>query len=720
MACAACAAGVEEIASRQQGVQSANVNFATQSIQLQFQPEVLPLEHLRQAIRAGGYDLILETSQANADALQADYQRNYYAALKRQTLRAAILTLPVFVLGMFFMHRPYANVIMMLLSAPVVFIFGGRFFIGAWRQLHIRRANMDTLVALSTGIAWTFSAFNTVFPHYFHRMGLHGHVYFEAAAVVVTFILLGKLLEERAKSNTSAALKKLIGLQPATVTVVRNGAEQVIGIEQVNTGDMIAVRPGERLAVDGIVLSGRSFVDESMISGEPVPVEKTAGAGVFSGTLNQQGSFTMMAQKTGSATLLAQIIQRVRAAQGSKAPVQKTVDKIAAIFVPVVMVIALLTFGIWMTFGGENAFAHALLSGITVLVIACPCALGLATPTAVMTGIGKGAQQGILIKDAESLELGHRVNTVVLDKTGTLTEGRPTVTECLWITPQTPDLQAILLSIEKQSEHPLAQAIVHFLTNNGVKNMDVTDFTNIPGKGVQAQWNGEMYFAGNLNWLKEQGIAAPDTTALLDAAATVTAFARTGQILALLSIADPVKSTSPEAVQTLQAAGMEVWMVTGDQARTAESVARQTGIKHIKSGMLPQDKADFVEQLRAEGKVVAMIGDGINDAQALALADVSIAMGKGTDIAMDVAKITLVSGDLRLVSKALQLSKRTVRTIHQNLFWAFIYNVIGIPMAAGALYPVNGFLLDPMIAGAAMALSSVSVVSNSLRIMRFK
>lgn len=718
MACAACAIGVEEIAAQQPGVRKASVNFATQTLQLEFQPEVLPLEQLQSAVRAGGYDLILESSREKANAKQEDYQRQQFATLKKHTLRAAILTLPVFVIGMFFMDMPYANWIMMVLSAPVVFGYGGRFFTGAWKQLHIRKANMDTLVALSTGIAYIFSVFNTFFPHYFHQLGIHGHVYFEAAAVVVTFILLGKLLEERAKSNTSSALKKLIGLQPKTVVVFRNSEEITIGIEAVKTGDIVLVRPGERIAVDGILVSGTSFVDESAISGEPIPVEKIQGAKLFSGTINQKGSFRMMAEKVGSSTLLAQIIQRVQEAQGSKAPVQKNVDKIAGIFVPVVIGISILTFITWMLFGGDNAFSHALLASITVLVIACPCALGLATPTAIMVGIGKGAQNGILIKDAESLEMGCKVDTIVLDKTGTLTEGKPQVTDFQWLVPETTALNSILLTLEKQSEHPLALAIVDFLKDKTTESVFHSDFESLTGMGVSADFDGVKYLAGSPTLFEKTGLSTANTplNAWQKEAKTVLFFATEKELLAIIAISDPLKPTSAAAIQELQASGATVYMLTGDNQHTAAAVAQKTGIQHFQAEMLPQDKADFIQKLQSEGKTVAMIGDGINDSQALALADVSIAMGKGSDIAMDVAKITLISGDLRLVTKALKLSKMTVQTIRQNLFWAFIYNIIGIPLAAGVLYPVNGFLLNPMIAGAAMALSSVSVVSNSLRL----
>lgn len=495
-------------------------------------------------------------------------------------------------------------------------------------------------------------------------------------------------------------------------------------IAAVQIGDNILVRPGDKIPVDGVVYDGTSFVDESMISGEPVAVEKKAGEKVFAGTLNQKGSFRFMAEKVGSDTMLAQIIQLVQDAQGSKAPVQKLVDKIAGIFVPIVMLIALISLVSWLAFGGQHALTQGLLAMVTVLVIACPCALGLATPTAIMVGIGKGAENGILIKDAEGLELGHKVNAIVLDKTGTITQGKPIVTDLLWATSVPVDksrLRALFLAVEQQSEHPLADAIVAYLKPNNGAQVKMTSFNSLTGRGVEATFDGQVYFAGSHKLIKEKQITIPEDlkariAAFLKQAKTVIYFADQMQVLAIAAITDPIKTGSAAAVSQLKKQGIEVYMLTGDNAQTAAAIAKEAGIDHFQADTMPTDKADFVKKLQAQGKIVAMIGDGINDSQALAQADISIAMGKGSDIAMDVAKITLVSSDLRQVPKALRLSKLTVRTIRQNLFWAFIYNLIGIPIAAGILYPINGFLLNPMIAGAAMALSSVSVVSNSLRL----
>jgi Cu2+-exporting ATPase len=609
------------------------------------------------------------------------------------------------------------------LFASGCFFFRSQFFINAWKQARHKKANMDTLVALSTGIAFLFSAFNTFFPEFWHARGLHAHVYYEAAAVVIAFISLGKLLEEKAKSNTSSAIKKLMGLQPKTVKILADGAEQEIQIAQVKVGHRIIVRPGEKIPVDGVVVTGSSYVDESMISGEPVPVEKESGAKVFAGTVNQKGSFQFDAEKVGGDTLLAQIIKMVQQAQGSKAPVQKLVDKIAGIFVPVVIDIAALTFVAWLIAGGDNAFTHGLLTSVTVLVIACPCALGLATPTAIMVGVGKGAENNILIKDAESLELAHKVNAIILDKTGTITEGKPVVTDFIWKVQDEALMtyKQILYTLESQSEHPLAEAVVSRLHSEDVKRITLESFESVTARGVKGKLHGKTYFIGNKKFIDEAGAHADEevqtiASRLQAEAKTVVYFSSEERVLAVIAIADKIKATSQAAIRSLQARGIEVYMLTGDNEQTAKAVATQLGLQHYKADVLPSDKAEFIKKLQQQGKVVAMVGDGINDSHALAQADVSIAMGKGSDIAMDVAKMTLITSDLQSVPKALNLSTKTVMGIRQNLFWAFVYNIIGIPIAAGVLYPLNGFLLDPMIAGAAMALSSVSVVGNSLRL----
>jgi Cu2+-exporting ATPase len=717
MSCASCASSVQTMLNAQSGVLSAVVNYASASVMVEYIPGIISLSEMKKIIQSIGYDLMIEEKQTEGNTLE-DIRAKNFKALKSKTIGAVLLAFPVMVIGMFFMEMPYANIIMWVLSTPVVIWYGKDFFINAWKQAKHKSANMDTLVALSTGVAYLFSVFNTVYPQFWMDRGLHAHVYFEAAAVIIAFILIGKLLEEKAKGNTSSAIKKLIGLQPKTVTLIQGDQQVQISIEEVKKGDFILVKPGEKIAVDGIVSAGNSYVDESMLSGEPLPVLKNEGVSVFAGTINQKGSFQFKAEKVGSETMLSQIIKMVEEAQGSKAPVQKLVDKIAAIFVPVVLAIAILTLAIWIIFGGENGLSQGLLSMVTVLVIACPCALGLATPTAIMVGVGKGAEQGILIKDAESLELAKKINVIVLDKTGTITEGKPVVTDIFW-SDEKDEFKNALVNLERQSEHPLAEAIVNHFKE--VPQLAVSRFESITGKGARAEVNGQLFFAGTKSLLHENKISIDATLQknadeLSEEAKTVIWFADSKNALALVAIADKIKETSVEAIQKMKALGIEVYMLTGDNESTAKAIASKTGIAHYKSGVLPHEKANFIKELKSKGKIVAMVGDGINDSTALAEADVSIAMGKGSDIAMDVAKMTIISSDLNKIPAAIKLSKQTVQAIRQNLFWAFIYNIIGIPLGAGVLYPINGFLLNPMIAGAAMALSSVSVVSNSLRL----
>ncbi|WP_036385853.1 cation-translocating P-type ATPase [Muricauda sp. MAR_2010_75] len=725
MTCAACASSVESMLGHTEGVYNASVNFANSTVLVEYD-SAMDLSDLQNAVRQIGYDIIVDAEDPTE--VQEELSKKHYVSIKKRTLWSAILTLPIFLLGMFFMDWVLGRWISLVLAVPILFWFGRSFFINALKQARFGKANMDTLVALSTGIAFLFSAFNTFFPEFWLSKGMEPHVYYEAATVIITFISLGKLLEEKAKSNTSSAIKKLIGLQPKTLKVIANGEEREIPISSVKVGQTILVRPGEKIPVDGTVSKGSSYVDESMITGEPVPVEKTKDEKVFAGTVNQKGSFQFVADRVGGETLLSQIIKMVQEAQGSKAPVQKLVDRIAGIFVPVVMTISLVTFITWMFLGGEDAFTHALLTAVAVLVIACPCALGLATPTAIMVGIGKGADHNILIKDAESLELGYKVNAIVLDKTGTITEGKPVVTDMVFADHVTDHraLEQILYAMEGQSEHPLAEAVVSFLKNRKVNPVEILNFNSITGKGVRAEaLDGTQYLVGNHKLMVEKGIAMDDNLGhmvegLEQEAKTVIYFGGGGKVKAILTIMDSIKESSKEAIREMQGNGMEVYMMTGDNKMTAEAVSQQVGIKSYEAEVLPSEKADFVKRLQESGKVVAMVGDGINDSQALAQADVSIAMGKGSDIAMDVAKMTLITSDLNAIPKALKLSHKTVIGIRQNLFWAFIYNIIGIPIAAGLLYPINGFLLDPMIAGAAMAFSSVSVVLNSLRLKTIK
>ncbi|WP_222166153.1 heavy metal translocating P-type ATPase [Edaphocola aurantiacus] len=719
MSCASCAASVTSVLEHAPGVVSASVNFATETLSVSFLPNITDGQQLKQALQQTGFDLLVEERKEEQDLL-AQMHMEKYRALRQRAIGSLILSAPVMLIGMVWMNMPYANYIMWALTTPVILWFGKDFFVNAWKQARNRTANMDTLVALSTGVAYIFSMFNTLFPGYWHSRGLHAHVYFESVAVVIAFILLGKLLESRAKSNTSQALKKLMGLQPKTVMRLNeDDSTTEVSIESIQKGDIIVVRPGEQIAVDGTLIQGASYVDESMLSGEPIAVAKAVNDAVFAGTLNQKGSFRFRADQVGADTMLSQIIKMVQIAQGSKAPVQKLVDRIAAIFVPVVMLIATLALAIWWIWGGAEGFTHGMLAFVTVLVIACPCALGLATPTAIMVGVGKGAEQGILIKDAESLELTHKVDTIILDKTGTITEGKPEVVQSQGL--ESNELyHSVLYSIERQSEHPLAAAVVRFLETKEHRILDM-HVNSITGKGIQAEWAGKTYYTGNQALLQEHHIAInSELQSLADhwsaQSYTLIWFADEQQALAILAIADQVKPSSAAAVKAFTDMGISVHMLTGDQPAAARAIADKVGIETIKAGVLPEEKAAYVRALQEQGHVVAMVGDGINDSAALAQADVSIAMGKGSDIAMDVAKMTIIGADLNKIPYAIRLSRDTVRTIRQNLFWAFIYNVIGIPLAAGILYPINGFLLNPMIAGAAMALSSVSVVSNSLRL----
>ncbi len=713
MSCAACAISIESMVSSVLGVKSASVNYANQALQVTYDEKIVDPKAFKNAVISIGYDLLINEQTAKEE--QEEIYHHYLHQLKTNIIWAISLTIPLVAIAMFFMDIPYANIIMLILSTPVVFIFGRSFFINAFKQAKHGKANMDTLVALSTGIAWLFSVFNTFFGDFWRSIGLMPHVYFEIAAVVIVFIMLGKWLEENAKSNTSQAIKKLIGLQPKTVTIIKNGKELIQKIEDVAIGDEILVKSGEKIPVDGLVNNGDSYVDESMISGEPIAVAKSKDSKVFAGTINQKGSFSFIAEKVGSDTLLSQIIKMVQEAQGSKAPVQKLVDKIAGIFVPVVIIISIVTFFIWMIFGGENGVSQGIMAMVTVLVIACPCALGLATPTAIMVGVGKGASNGILIKDAEGLEQARNINAIILDKTGTITEGKPTVSAEHWLK-DSEELKGILYSLEQKSEHPLAEAIVQKLKEQQINGVDIVGFESLTGRGVKGIFDKKTYYVGSHLLLNDLKITIPELKGMGNQVASTIYFCNDEELLAVITIADQIKANSKAAINQLHELGIKVYMLTGDGEQTAKTVAKAVGIDEFKFDVMPSEKADFVKQLQSEGKKVAMVGDGINDSQALAQADVSIAMGKGSDIAIDVAKITLMSSDLEKIPDAISLSVQTVKVIKQNLFWAFIYNIIGIPLAAGILFPYNGFLLNPMIAGAAMALSSVSVVSNSLRL----
>lgn len=719
MSCASCAMSIETYLTATPGISKATVNYATEELVVDFDDTIIDLVTIKKHVVDLGYDLVVTTE--NSTEVKEEKASEAFARLKRNTIWAAIFTLPVFTIGMFFMSMPYGSYISFLLSIPVVFYFGGHFFVSAWKKLLKRTANMDTLVALSTGIAFMVSSINTFFPHLFHHTGHHAPIYFESATVIIVFISIGKLLEERAKNATSIALKSLMNLQPKVVIRLINGKQEEIPYADVKVNDLLLVKAGQQVPVDGKVLSGISHVNESTITGESLPVVKEAGAGLFAGTLNQEGALTMRAEKVGETTVLAGIIQAVKSAQNSKAPVQKLVDQIASIFVPVVLGIALLTFLIWIFSGVENAYTMGMLSAVSVLVIACPCALGLATPTAIMVGIGKGASNNLLIRNAEVLERAMKIDVIVLDKTGTITQGRPQVMNH-WV--KYYETIPAIKALELNTEHPLAKALASFYAKE--TNLPAIDgFKNVPGKGVQGKINGADYAIGNLKLMENEGVQWDNKTKQEfenweQAGNTLIYVSKDQELIAAYGLADAVKDNAKQAISAMKQTGIEVVMLTGDNEKAARSIASQVGVETVISNVLPSEKAAYIEQVKKEGKHVAMVGDGVNDSQALVLADLSIAMGKGSDIAMDVADVTIVSSDLMRIISLFKLSKATVKGIKQNLFWAFIYNLIGIPIAAGILYSSFHFLMNPMLASAAMAFSSVSVVLNSLRLNQIK
>ena len=719
MSCAACATSVESMLNHTEGVQEAEVNFPNHQVTITYQ-QGTNRQSFKEALQSIGYDLDLETEQKKQKARKQ--RQEQYEKLKKQTIWSALFAIPVFAIAMFFGSWQWGPYISGFLSLPVLFIWGAHFYTNAWKQARHGLATMDTLVALSTGIAFLFSLFNTFYPEFWTSKGLEAHVYFEAAVVIITFVSLGKTLEERAKSSTSQALEQLMDLQAKQVLMLdADGSESLVDLEKVGLGDQIRVKPGESIPVDGEIIEGQSSIDESMLSGESLAIQKSKGDAVYAGTLNQKGSLILKVTKQSKDTVLAQIIRLVEEAQGSKAPIQNLVNKIAGIFVPAVLGIALLTFAVWMIAGGEEAFAHAIYTAIAVLVIACPCALGLATPTAIMVGIGKGAANNILIRDAESIELAPKVNTLVLDKTGTLSQAKAQVLQMEWFN-RGREKASALLALQEQSQHPLATAIVRYLKEAEFKSKKLQNFEIIEARGVKMTNPDGGYFAsGNERFVEESGLPLTESHQAKakewqNKGATVIYFFNQDGILAQLIIGDPLKKGSKSAVTELQNLGIELMILSGDKNETTAYWAKELGVENFRAEVLPQDKGAVVRELQEQGKVVAMVGDGINDSEALAQADLSIAMGHGSDIAIEAAKMTLMTSDLRSIPKAIRLSKFTVQGIRQNLFWAFIYNLIGIPLAAGILYPVNGFLLDPMIAGAAMAFSSVSVVLNSLRL----
>lgn len=751
MSCASCSAHVGKALRSVEGVVEVNVNLPMNRATVKFDDAACTAQQLQQSVERMGFELIIDQTDDEETHIFADEEvaseknsanelnqttpntsnkkstskkcvANHNEALKqmrRNAWGALAIAIPLLVLGIIPHLFAGQEVASCFLAAFSLWKYGRLFYTPAWKLLKHGTSNMDTLVALSISVSFIYSFCNLFFPQWFISHGMQPHLYFDSVGVITAFILLGRMLEARAKHRTTNSIRKLMQLQPKQVVCVfPNGKEVTKHVNDVKTGDVLLARPGDRIAVDGEVITGASNVDESSLSGEPIPVEKNIGDKVMAGTINKNGTLHYRAEKRATDTLLAQIVRMVQEAQGSKVPVQALVDRIAAVFVPTIIGISLITLIAWILLDSANGLTHGLIAMVSVLVIACPCSLGLATPTAIIVGIGRGASSGILIKDATCLEVAEKINAVVLDKTGTITVGHPEVKAVWFESDSESKWRNILLSLERQSEHPLAEAVCTFLKNE--TTCKVENFTALPGNGVSGCINGCTYYVGSLKWMQEKNIPLTATqhqfaNNYTHQACSLVALTDGTKILALLALTDEVKSTSATAIKQLKALGIETYMLTGDNAQTAAVVASEVGIDHYVAHTLPADKANFVKQLQAEGKKVAMVGDGINDSAALAVADLSIAMGRGSDIAIDTAMLTLLTSDLLRLPQAIRLSARTVRTIRQNLFWAFFYNVVSVPIAAGVLYPICGFMLSPMIAGAAMALSSVSVVTNSLR-----
>jgi len=736
MTCAACANRIEKTLAKQPGVSSASVNFATERATVDFDPAATNVGALVETVRSAGYDAHPQTADDGVEDPLEKAHAEEYATAKRKFIVAAVLSLPVLVIAMShgtisWLNFAGVNWLQLVLTTPVVLYSGRHFYTGAWAAFRHRAADMNTLIAVGTGTAFIYSIIATAFPSWFAAAGHDAHgmsvpVYFEAAAVIIALILLGNLLESRAKGRTGEAIRKLVGLQPKTAMVIRNGNEIEVPTDAVLKGDIVVVRPGEKIAVDGVVTDGSSAIDESMLTGESIPVERGLGDEVLVGKRKQNGGVQFRGRKVGKDTALQQIVQLVRDAQGSKPPIAKLADKISGIFTPVVISIAIATFVVWFVAASpEVRFTMALVNFVSVLIIACPCALGLATPTAIMVGTGKGAELGILIKGGDSLETAHKLDTVVLDKTGTITKGEPSLTDVVAFDFDESELLRLIASAEAASEHPLASAIVAGAKDRGIELVRAEKFNAVEGRGVEATVDGRAILLGNERLMSERTIEV-DTTAtesltkLAEEGKTPMLTAVDGRLAGIVAVADTVKEESKIAIAELKRMGLTVVMMTGDNQRTADAVAKQVGVDRVIAEVLPDGKSSEIKRLQGEGRVVGMVGDGINDAPALAQADVGIAIGTGTDVAIEASDITMIRGDLRGVATAIGLSKATIRTVKQNLFWAFIYNVIGIPIAAGVLYPVFGWLLSPVIASAAMSMSSVSVVTNSLRLRNFR
>ncbi|MFC1698105.1 heavy metal translocating P-type ATPase [Nanoarchaeota archaeon] len=711
MHCASCAANIDKALAKEQGIIKSNVNFSTSKASIEFNPKITTNEKIIKLIQNKGYEAEL-TSDKDDFNKEAKLREKEVKTLKYDFYLSLIFSIPVFILGMFFMKNPipFQDIIMWLFATPVQFLIAAPMYKSAFIALKDKTANMDTLIVMGTSAAYFYSVFVV--------LSGQGHVYFEASAVLITIVIFGRYLEAKARGKTSEAIKKLIGLKPKIATIIRNKQEMKIHVDKVQVGDIVIVKPGEKIPVDGIIVEGHSSIDESMVTGESIPIEKKKGDNVIGATINKHGALRFKATKVGKNTMLAQIIKLIEDAQGSKAPIQRFADNVSAYFVPTVLLIALTTFVVWYAVVGAE-FSFALIAAVAVLVIACPCALGLATPTAIMVGTGKGARKGILIKGGEALETAHKIKHVILDKTGTITKGTPEVTDLVPVGKITEkQLLTIAGSIEKGSEHPLAEAIVKMADNKSIKFNKVTNFKAIPGHGIKANISKKLYYFGNVKLMNDFKINLKthmDTIhSLEEQGKTVMMLGEGKKLVGFVAVADTIKRSSPQAIAQLKKMDIKVYMITGDNERTAKAIAKKVGVTDYFAEVLPEDKSKHVKNLQKQNNKVAMVGDGINDAPALAQADIGIAMGSGTDVAMETGDIVLMKDDLLDVVKAIKLSRMTMSKIRQNMFWALFYNTLGIPIAAGLLYPFTGWLLNPMIAGGAMALSSVSVVSNSL------
>jgi len=727
MSCTSCASRVERILAKTDGIQEVTVNHIDSTARIIYNKKRITPVKMNKILSEVGYGLVDHKDMIKPDT-EEKIVNNELLKIKHKLTGAAVLSVPVLLISLFPEMFPFAKGIMFILTTIILFYFGNEFFFNALKLAFKGHSSMDTLVALGTGAAWLLSSFNAFYPFILIHQEESSMLYFETAAIIITLMLLGKYLESKAKSHSGDSIKKLFRLQAMTATIIRHDVEMEVPVEQVIVGDIVLIKPGEKVPVDGQIIDGYGLVDESMITGETIQVEKKKGDSVIGSTLNIDGRLMIRVEKVGQSTVLSQIIKLVKEAQGSKAPIQRQVDKIASVYVPTVLVLSFLTALIWTVFGPETKTTFAFITAISVLLIACPCALGLATPTAILAGIGKSAEHGILIKGANSFETIHKISAIVLDKTGTITRGKPTITDIILSNiyrNDDDDLLSVILGIELKSEHVLATAIVEYLTLHKIIPVNITDFSIITGKGVKATYKGQRYIVGTPKWLMNEGVNVPDDlyfkiSELSKRNKKLVLIGFNEKATALIALRDNIKPSAYKAIKDIKKLGIEIHMLSGDHEQTTMMVALETRIDHFKGDVLPAEKLEYIKMLQSNGHIVAMLGDGLNDSPALAKANLSIAIGKGTDISKESADITFIKGDLSKIVSMISIAKRTIKTIRQNLYWAFIYNLIGIPLAAGILFPLNGFLLNPIIAGAVMALSSVSVVTNSLRLKRIK